>query len=286
MLYRIPSIVCLALLGMLALSACSGGEDGNGGAGGQGAAGGSGGTGGTGGTGGSGGTDGSGGDGGTDGSGGDGGTDGSGGTGGTDGSGGTGGTDGAGGTFGEGGAGGGGEEPTQHGACNDEVALFTACGGDLVGTWTLSDVCLDENIGVDECPEFSGGVTTSYSSGYTISFTADEVILPAATRTLQLQASMPLSCALEMMEEIETCEDLSGPESGECSGETVCTCEGTQEQEVLAATTSYAPEGEGGLSIDGMDYDYCVNGGLLFLMGPMLGEEGERDTVLYILRRQ
>lgn len=257
------SVLLLAGVFALTLGACSSSDDKGGAGDGAGGSGGS--------------TD-TGGDGGSGGSGGDGGDGGSGGEGGTGGDGGSGGDGGA------GGSGGGDEGPS----CRATAEAFEACGGDLDGTWELQDSCKESPLELDECPEFKGEMGIEYPAGYAITFDEGELSLPATTRTVTIEASVPLSCAPELgMADIANCAEASGPETGTCQGDEVCSCENEMSDAIAASTQPFTADETGQLELDeDGSYRYCVNGDILYLRGRPLGEKGEGDTFFFVFERR
>lgn len=76
---------------------------------------------------------------------------------------------------------------------------FTACGGNLLGEWRLSNVCLSDALKMDleasanVCNEGSAALTQTKATG-TVTFDADSVVYQADL-SLDFTAEFPLSCA-------------------------------------------------------------------------------------------
>ncbi len=264
----------------LAFGACSSGTDGDekGGGGQSGTAGSGGGSAGAGGVGGDGGTAGIG--GGGAGEGGSAGAGGAGGEGGAGGSGGESGSAGAGGT----------SDPWAGMSCREVVDAFDTCGGDLQGTWALLTVCKKNRIGSDEldCTGIEGDMTKAYSDGYSVTFDEEEVSLPATTLTQGLDVSIPLSCVPDRLGmDVEACSELSGPESGTCTGDEICRCQMEQVDELPASTQSYEDRGNGHfvLEMDG-EYRYCIHDQALYVVGRGFGEGNSGDSFVYKFKRK
>lgn len=173
-------------------------------------------------------------------------------------------------------------------SCRKEADAFAPCGGELIGTWDLDDLCEVTPIDVPGCPEFSGGMTTQYAPGYALTFDESVISLPETTRTVTLDASIPLTCAPELdLGDIEDCASMSGPETGTCTGDDICNCVGEEIDELPATTHAYSAQEDGTLSIDEEGtFEYCVQGQTLLLKGRALGEGGGGDSFVYVFTRR
>jgi hypothetical protein len=90
---------------------------------------------------------------------------------------------------------------------------FAACGGDLVGTWTLDQACvrLEVDPAFAECTE---PPTQSYEIGVTgeMTFGADGSYRMDRTFTIGLDARYPSAC---LREAGQSCEELGGTTQGD-----------------------------------------------------------------------
>lgn len=287
MFKNVSAVFPLALLcaALFFVGACTSDEgDGVGGSGGAIGTGGEGGSGG--GAGGNGGDPGSGGDGGSAGEGGSGGgSGGSGGEGGAGGEGGTGGVGGAGGEGGTGGVGGSGGEGQGLLKCEEVTTeLDGPCGGDPRGTWTLVEACPMDPPDLSDCPGAQLSLSVTYPAGFTLVFGEEKASVAAGERKWAQDATFALACADSWGDEPpQSCEELSGPEGGICSGDEICTCINSATEDIGSFEGDYATQDDGLLTIDGTDYQYCVVGDALYLVAP---SELTNDGVIHVFERQ
>jgi hypothetical protein len=165
----------------------------------------------------------------------------------------------------------------------DEVA---ACGGDVVGTWTVAPcpLAVGENVDMTgfglSCS--SAPVTGSLELSGTLTLNADGTYADNTTVTGESTLELPPSCLI-LSGTTTTCADISGPlgsigyttivcvDNAATSG---CTCEATVDQEGGLAFVSFDSATSGNytsadntLTITGfgdpVDYSYCVAGNTL-----------------------
>lgn len=165
------------------------------------------------------------------------------------------------------GGGGGKNDPVT--SCEREADAFSACGGDVEGTWKIRAFC---TVGVDfaeelECAEATGE-TRWDTYGATFTFADGKAESPASPSKMVTTTRFPLSCVEE--DGVESCDELSFPAFGiQCTGGEQCTCVTTYEDEGEAISATYTISGdvlimedEGGMIVE---YEYCVQGNTLFL---------------------
>lgn len=291
--FALSLVLCLSLT--LVWSACSENDDppvSTGGNGGSDGTSGKGGDAGEGGAGGSGGRGGEGGDAGEGGAGGSDGTGGEGGDAGSDGTGGEGGNAGEGGSAGSGGFGG---EPA---ACSEEAMDFSACGGDLTGSWEVVSVCPEaafaDAIGsqLEKCPDGQLSFATAYPDGFTITFADSTAFFSAASLRSELEVLLPLDCVPDVFDvEVDSCEELSDPELGVYTDKDLCTCSDSGDDPSQSFDGPYSTT-DGTFSIqtpeewqgrNWEDIPYCVDGDkLAFVHGNTIGDVG----LLHVFQRK
>ncbi|HLK91049.1 MAG TPA: arabinofuranosidase catalytic domain-containing protein [Polyangia bacterium] len=203
------------------------------------------------------------------------------GTTGTGGSSASGGSVGSGGTVGSGGSSSGGSTGTGGSSSCKNVS---ACGGNVVGTWTATSSCLDLSsssldvtlAGLDPNSCKNVAMTASLTVSGTWTANADGTYTDATMTTGNAQLQMPAGC-LMLSGTTTTCDHLDSPLTGlgfstvDCQNATSgggCTCTATVQQAGLPGVLSSAASGSGNyatsgstLTIDGSTpYAYCVSG--------------------------
>jgi hypothetical protein len=158
---------------------------------------------------------------------------------------------------------------------------FGGCGGDVVGTWTFADTCLDGTITLDECPAAVVNVDVAFAGSLT--FNADMTMVFDATSTSQVSYAIPTSCLMGFTcaQLDESAEDLSCSEAGD-----VCNCTGTSSNQI-DSTGSWTTAGDVlTISQGGGDPDtatYCVAGDTLRMR--IEPEDAGDPTVGFLLTR-
>jgi hypothetical protein len=160
-----------------------------------------------------------------------------------------------------GGAGGG--VAVEIGTCED----FTACGGDVEGTWAYSAGCLDPAaLGFDPSMLSTFCPTATYETDFTVTGTVtftDGAVLRDGGWSAIVSLDVPASCTTA----IGGCVGLGAliatatPESASSCSDTAdgCACEVQMGQDGWSAT-SYTTDGEVITLSDGRTFDYCVSG--------------------------
>ena len=205
------------------------------------------------------------------------------GAGGTSGTGtiGTGGTTGAGGTSGE------------AGMCTG----ITACGGDVVGTWTASSPCLKLSgnldisaAGLDPAACVNPTISGTLMVSGTWTANSNGTYTDGTTTTGDVQIELPAGC-LKLSGTMVTCDRIAAPltgvgfESANCQSAAAgggCTCTAKINQKGGAGLLSPDPQAEGNYKTSGnsltmavgiadANYDYCVSGNQLTLAPQTMG---------------
>jgi hypothetical protein len=167
--------------------------------------------------------------------------------------------------------------PGGSGAGNTDCSTFTACGGDLTGTWNIASIC--QTITTDPikavCP--TGSTTYTYSPQGSYTFNGDGT----ASSTLALNATATVQLPAACLTGATTCDSLAGPmkqgggtsvQSVTCSGNvsTACTCIMTMAAQNSESGT-YKINGNSVVmtSSTGMTQtnSFCVEGNVLKMQG-------------------
>jgi hypothetical protein len=172
----------------------------------------------------------------------------------------------AGGTGGTGGTGGGGTGGSSGSTCGS----VQPCGGDLVGTWTITGVCVSQPTTTDpNCPGWSVSNVTATETG-TLTYAAGGTYTVNFNRTLQYTETTPQSCI-----DPGTCADLVYTyqllgAAASCTGTTVCTCSvavaasGAEAGTYVTSGTTFTATDSASGDVDNMAY--CVQGNSLHLL--------------------
>lgn len=153
---------------------------------------------------------------------------------------------------------------------------FTKCGGDIVGTWTLSGVCatIPDGTGPVDCPDAT--VDVNLGATGSITFNADGTYDKNFVTTNTITIGLPNAC-LKMIGQGTApgaCSDIGDGEADEdgtimtCTGEPAdeCTCVETHPEETDVATGAWEATGgdislvDDGDTADGDTQEFCVTG--------------------------
>jgi len=196
------------------------------------------------------------------------------------------------GSTGTGGTGGGGGTGGVGANC---AGLNTACGGDIVGTWAITDIC---NFTVSTPPAICPGIQytgTTVTEMGTFTFRADGTASEDLTGTLTLHESVPASClegVLGTCAEVNANFQMSVQDGTYTSGGCVsaasgsCECTGIGPVTGMASGT-YTTSGSTLMvttdsSGNTSTVSYCVQGSTLALSVP----NGSNPPLIYRLARQ
>jgi hypothetical protein len=152
-------------------------------------------------------------------------------------------------------------------------ANAAACGGDIVGTWTVTSTCVTAT-GSASVPNCPSATLNSVSIGLTgtITYNADLTYTGNSTTSLTETVTLPASC-LTQQGVTATCAQLTqnlatNPDfkSANCTGSSGCTCTVAAKDSVMTDTGTYTTTAAGKLNettngsttVDSSDY--CVKG--------------------------
>ena len=156
------------------------------------------------------------------------------------------------------------------GSCDDEdnnaaCSAFTPCGGNVVGTWEVTDACLSGNLEFPGCP----AATTSFEglgATGTVTFNADMTGTSNITTRGSVKMTLPASCLMgascaQLDTAIKSDPELTGPDSdfssASCSGSGACTCTLTLKPSAMMSGGSWSTSGN--RLIQGGDVnEYCA----------------------------
>lgn len=138
---------------------------------------------------------------------------------------------------------------------------FTACGGDVVGTWTMNDSCATQDFATVECPSRSGAI--DYAASGTLTFAADMTVSGTLTLAGTTTQHLPTSC----LPPGTACADLADPSVQQACDEAGdgCDCVHTFGDPPFEVTGTWATSGSVLTLGELGDLDYCVSGSTLWL---------------------
>jgi hypothetical protein len=160
------------------------------------------------------------------------------------------------------------------------------CGGDIVGTWAVTDICMNrstlmmafiQNV-MDSCPGASLGDVDGGPAGNFV-FNTDSTYSIDFTMTVSVGVNLPVSCFPGL-----TCADVdaefrqqaaSDPtvQSASCTGASTCACTLVEEPQQIAESGTYSLSGStvlqtatGQATADALSY--CVKDGVVTFRDP------------------
>lgn len=173
-------------------------------------------------------------------------------------------------------------------SCSDDVVFgFTACGGDLTGTWKLVGWCTGTEVPTGS--GFDAGcsgatVSTIATPTETITFSSDGTYSSgqftlASTRT----ETIPTRCLATSCDPGDLAINTGGTMGATCSiSGSNCVCSGEQTSTAVAQTGTYTISGTTVTTNDGNAHLYCVRGALLE-MAPSPGDSLSGRTSLVVV---
>jgi len=165
----------------------------------------------------------------------------------------------------DGGSGSGGDGDGDGDAPIADCSTFAACGGDIVGSWTIQEACLgDFNPVEDFCSEATVDLSSVSFSG-SVEYLADGTYSVSSTQSGSVTVSIPASC----LTGVTDCNTLDSDEF-DCSGDATDSCDCTSSAaDTVTETGTYATSGNDvTLTPTGDDPEtstYCVEGDVLKL---------------------
>ncbi len=191
---------------------------------------------------------------------------------------------------------GGGVGPGNGGAStsDDGNCAFTPCGGDVVGSWSLDEVCYSEELLVatlngdapEECSGFYTGLTIQASG--TLEFTAGGTLTRQSSMTMDHEFALDAECmqaSYGSAPSAESCAQVAvylgaGAESASCNhaaGACQCAVRSESSEDV---TDAYTTSGST-LSDSEGPIEYCVLGNVL-----QLRDTSDAGSMVLTFRRQ
>ena len=155
------------------------------------------------------------------------------------------------------------------GTCGNSAA----CGGDVVGTWTITSSCVTANAGAasTSCPQETVAASNLHVAG-SVTYRADGTYSRSSTVSGTIDVTLPPSC-LATGGTTTTCAQLNDyfqtnatpGVSLRCSGSTTCTCTETITSQTSTDSGTYTTTSAGLLTDTSTDTttdqtDYCVKG--------------------------
>ena len=174
---------------------------------------------------------------------------------------------------------------------------ITACGGDVVGTWTASSPCLKLSgnldisaAGLDPAACVNPTISGTLMVSGTWTANSNGTYTDGTTTTGDVQIELPAGC-LKLSGTMVTCDRIAAPltgvgfESANCQSAAAgggCTCTAKINQKGGAGLLSPDPQAEGNYKTSGnsltmavgiadANYDYCVSGNQLTLAPQTMG---------------
>ena len=187
------------------------------------------------------------------------------------------------------GSGGGGSAGGADGGVNCN-AVTTACGGNIVGTWKVTQTCLSASQDLSsQCPGASA--IYDYTLGGTTTYNADGTYSSAGTLSTLVHEHFPVGC----MPFGFTCAELEqmamAAGTGSCSTDAAgaCNCDEVAPVTSTSATGTYTASG-GTLTTkhDGTTSlaSYCVEGNLLYQSFEEQPDGGTTAIGIFVLTKQ
>jgi hypothetical protein len=147
-----------------------------------------------------------------------------------------------------------------------------ACGGDIVGTWTITSSCVSGSVASSSCPGETVDTANLKISG-TVTYAADLTYTVNSLLSGSETLTLPLSCVNKpgATTPPKTCDQLGATlmgtisESITCTGSSVCTCHVVISNQTSMTTGTYTTTAAGLLTETAMggspsQNDYCVKG--------------------------
>lgn len=174
------------------------------------------------------------------------------------------------------------------GNCADTVKSFTACGGSVVGTWALEDVCLTdtilgENPFKDTCPQATLVYEFDWAGSFT--FTSDKVKMHFEAQDVVATLDIPTSCLTNMKMTCATAGESMKATCTESGGR--CTCKSTQSTgEPEDEEKTYSIQGNTIVIGDGTPTEYCVKGSTAHVKVRDTSSDGKVTEFVIVLKKQ
>jgi len=159
------------------------------------------------------------------------------------------------------------------------------CGGDIVGTWNVSNICVDtsalmDSFMVEGCPQATVGAFVISATG-PFMFNADQTYAINLTLNGTASFNFPGSClmgvtcdVLSTAVQAQIAADPDAPfQSATCAGSSGCTCTFVLLPETMGETGTYTVSGSSLLTTSNgttESVDYCVQGSTVVFREPAM----------------
>jgi hypothetical protein len=156
----------------------------------------------------------------------------------------------------------GGDDNKGGGTCG----AFTPCGGNVVGTWDVKDICVQGKVAIDGCPTATTNFDDIHGTG-SMTFNPDMTGTGTITLSGSMKVTVPRSCAagvscsvVELGVRAQLLSDPNGLFTGvTCTGDDPCTCALALKNTPMTDSGPYSTAGT--VLTQGTDQsDYCVAG--------------------------
>jgi hypothetical protein len=162
-----------------------------------------------------------------------------------------------------------------------DCTMFSACGGDIVGTWTVTNACYGGGVNpfAAQCPSSTDQIAVTSASG-TMTFNADGTYSTTFDVNMTMDFTLPTAACLNGA----TCAQIQASfvQSDGGTGSTVATCTDAASGGCNCHLTSTSDAPKNGhyavsgstIMLDGQAASYCVEGSGLLLQGQNHGTAG------------
>ncbi|MFZ5893574.1 MAG: hypothetical protein ACOY0T_21105 [Myxococcota bacterium] len=134
------------------------------------------------------------------------------------------------------------------GASGGSCKANVACGGDITGTWTITESCVARLVGTASCPGLVGDGSRVQQRG-TVTYNSNGTYSANTTTTGLLRVTYPAECISSLscleVEQRVTTSLPAGYESATCvdAGGNACTCDFTLSSQASTDSGTYSTSG-------------------------------------------
>ncbi len=156
-------------------------------------------------------------------------------------------------------------------AINGSCPSFTACGGDLQGTFDYTSGCVSDVFAAarQQCPSLDASNAKVTVTG-SLYFAGNGLVRKVSSK-IEGSIKLPASCTQGQCALVESALK-SGFDSVSCTGTSDCTCTVTK-LEANDSSTTFTVSGSVATTADGDTYDFCEKAGSLQYSGKSAGAE-------------
>lgn len=162
--------------------------------------------------------------------------------------------------------------------CADVAQSFSACGGDVVGTWKFQDMCFDDfplgsNPWEQSCPAATVDFEVTWDA--TVTIDASNITLDWVEQTTDYAYNIPMNC----LPTDAQCTDVSDTDITCAEQSGTCVCSGSQSvTDIATQTMAYTISGND-LIVQDQASPYCRQGDKLIVKGTM--PAGDKQLTYY-----